>query len=125
MPAKTTTYMKWLKRRVSQTNSRCKHRGVAGKLDAEKLAERFAEKLLCHWCLEEITDPRRLSLDHLKALSAGGANVNDNIVLTHRACNLLRSDWAAEDWQKFVGLLRENGFWLAFKKRYKPRRFRR
>ncbi len=125
MSAKQETFERWLRKRVSQTNSRCKRAGVRGRLDAGMIIAGSLWPPVCIWCREDITDPRRLSLDHLKPLSAGGANVNDNIAVVHRACNLLRSDWSAESWGKFVKVLQEAKLWSDFKRRYKPRRFKR
>lgn len=124
MPAKPETYMRWLRKRVSQTNSRCKRLGVEGRLDAARY-ETLTFPLHCEWCLDVIDDPRRMSLDHFVPLSAGGKNEYENIFIVHRACNLLRSDWDATSWSKFVHLLKGAGLWTEFKRRFKPRRFRR
>ena len=134
MPAKRETYLRWLKRRVSQTNSRCKRQGVEGRLDADAVLQNSGVVLEapegpvyfeCVWCREAIKDPRRLSLDHLLPLVAGGSNAAINVRISCRACNLLRSDWEASAWRSFVTVLQKAGLWLDFKKRFKPRRFRR
>ena len=116
------TYLRWLRRRVSQTNSRCRGLAIKGTLDWQELSER---PMVCSWCGEPIVEPRRLSLDHVLPLAKGGTNVNNNVVLSHRACNLLRGDMDASLWIKLVNTLMEIGLWKEFRMRYKPRRFRR
>ena len=125
--SKPTTYLRWLRKRVSQTNSRCKRLGVKGKLGAADTAV-FATQLMngepCRWCGAALNDPRRVSLDHLLPISLGGENTVENLALVHRACNLLRGNMVAHRWSAFVQLLQRADFWEEFKRRYKPSRYR-
>lgn len=134
MPAKRETYLRWLKKRISQCNSRCKRLGVEGRIEIDALRRENGVVLFapegpvyfeCYWCRQAILEPRKLSLDHVCPLSRGGRNVETNVRITHRACNLLRSDWDAGQWGLFVKTLVSLELFEEFKKRFRPRRFRR
>lgn len=49
---------------------------------------------VCHWCGQTMTnprgrsdDPRKMTIEHLVPLGAGGTNDLDNLRLSCRACN--------------------------------------
>lgn len=68
----------------NQTRRARKHGADPAQVDLNDIAERDNHR--CHICKRKVSTQAR-SLDHLVALSAGGAHTPENVALAHRRCN--------------------------------------
>ena len=62
----------------------------------------YCGKIMCH-----VSDPRELTLDHVVCRSAGGKNIESNLITACRSCNSERgarkiSEWADTSTQKTI-----------------------
>ncbi|MEU3979458.1 HNH endonuclease signature motif containing protein [Streptomyces sp. NPDC026672] len=77
---------------------RVRDKGGAGRYTVEEIGER--DGWVCGLCRDAVDgngtyrhpDPRSPSVDHVRAIAAGGADTVDNVRLTHWGCNHERND---------------------------------
>lgn len=80
-------------------NKRAKGMGAKGRVRAFELEHFYARVQNCHWCRCEVDfnerhdhgrAPNMATLDHVIAMSRGGSNAIENLVVSCGACNSLR-----------------------------------
>jgi HNH endonuclease len=78
-----------------QRRERLRTNGPRESFTLEDIGDR--DGWVCGLCLDPIDrkfaapDPRSPSIDHVKAIAAGGAHTRDNVRITHLYCNMDRS----------------------------------
>lgn len=72
-------------------------RAVRGKLSPDDVLHVTGDR--CYWCGELLDDDDRVpSLDHVRPLTRGGANVRANVVMACRSCNARKGDKPLQQW---------------------------
>lgn len=84
--------------RATSANRRARMRNAPGKHTAADIRAQYEiQNGLCHWCGKAVGD--KFHVDHVIAISRGGANSPDNLVISCSTCNLSKGAKLPQEWQ--------------------------
>ncbi len=80
---------------LKSINGRCHQRGIVGTLTVKRIREIANVSYNCPYCGDLLTG-ETVHIDHVKPLSVGGTNTDDNIQLLCNVCNLAKNSMTEE-----------------------------